>query len=381
MLKSSKTKVAALLLSAIWLAPNVGAQAATLATLHPFVGDTDGANPQTAPIIDVATGYVFGTTNTGGPANFGTVYQINTYGAAYKTLYDFKGDKDGAYPSGITLLKDGDLYGVTRKGGNGSVGPASFGVIFKLFTRYRTANILHRFDGTLQGPNSPLVADTAGNFYGTTEQGKAFKFSAALQVTSLYSFEGVSYGLAFGPDDHLYATSIAGGTANLGALYRIATSGSGMIVHNFTGNFSGRSPWGALWKDAKGVLYGTAALGGHGFGGLNAGLAFEYTPAAGIKTVLTLTGSRSNGQPETPMGALVGDSQGYLYGTSKFGGKYGLGTVYKFKPFAAPTVLHSFTGKYPVTGLAIDRSDALYGVTSQGGDEKCNCGTFFKITQ
>jgi uncharacterized repeat protein (TIGR03803 family) len=384
MQNSSKTKVAALLLSAIWLAPNVGAQAATFKVLHSFAGSSDGASPQTAPVIDEEAGIIFGTTNKGGPLDFGTVYEIHPSGDFYKVLFAFRGkdSNDGAYPSGITVQPSGlrsaalasarpppyALYGVTSRGGSG------FGVLFKL-TRAGVETILHRFDSTVGAPNSPLVADRYGNLYGTGETCTAFIYTTAGEVKPLYSFgSNLPNGLAFGPDGHLYGTTYTGGSGS-GALYKIMLSG-GSIIHNFSRSES--SPNGDLWKDAKGTLFGTTRHGSDSGGG-----AYQYT-LEGVKTVLTLRGEPSEG-PVTPMGGLVGDSQGYLYGTTKFGGKYGRGTVYKFKPFAAPTVLYSFTGnadgKYPLTGLAIDQSGALYGVTSQGGDEKCNCGTLFKITQ
>jgi uncharacterized repeat protein (TIGR03803 family) len=98
-----------------------------------------------------------------------------------------------------------------------------------------------------------------------------------------------------------------------------------------------------------------------------------------------------------PNGPLVADATGALYGTTYMGGNgggnCGCGTVFKLTPSGSgyvESVLYSFKldgndGHYPVAGLAIDSSGALYGTTSSGGfaTRQCSdsgCGTVFKLT-
>jgi uncharacterized repeat protein (TIGR03803 family) len=97
---------------------------------------------------------------------------------------------------------------------------------------------------------------------------------------------------------------------------------------------------------------------------------------------------------EPGSGPLVRDSVGNIYGTTYFGGAsrncngVGCGAVFKIDASGKETVLYSFThgadGAFPPPGLTRDASGNLYGVASNGGDDKCNppqgCGTVFRIT-
>lgn len=87
---------------------------------------------------------------------------------------------------------------------------------------------------------------------------------------------------------------------------------------------------------------------------------------------------------------LLKDASGNLYGTAEAGGKFGKGVVFKLLPNGATGkysehVLHNFCsktncpdGKSPVGGLIMDVSGNLYGVTEQGG--KSDGGVIFKMT-
>jgi uncharacterized repeat protein (TIGR03803 family) len=89
-----------------------------------------------------------------------------------------------------------------------------------------------------------------------------------------------------------------------------------------------------------------------------------------------------------PHGALILDGQGNLYGVSYYGGNhqcfsYGCGTVFKLDTKGKFTTLHKFSGgsagMFPQEGLVRDNAGNLLGMTLQGGDGKCNCGTIFKV--
>ena len=117
------------------------------------------------------------------------------------------------------------------------------------------------------------------------------------------------------------------------------------------------------------------------------------------KTVLySFKGYPTDG--DGPMGGLIQDAAGNIYGTTEFGGSYscpttsglsGCGTVFKLDPSGQETVLHAFTGgadgSSPVSGLAMDAQGVLYGTTTTGGTLGCGshghdfgCGVVFKIT-
>jgi uncharacterized repeat protein (TIGR03803 family) len=86
---------------------------------------------------------------------------------------------------------------------------------------------------------------------------------------------------------------------------------------------------------------------------------------------------------DLPNGDLIGDSAGNFYGTTQLGGTSGLGIVFQLDPKDEETVLYSFTGALdggmPIGGLVRDAAGNLYGVTSSGGDSACSCGTVFRL--
>jgi uncharacterized repeat protein (TIGR03803 family) len=92
-----------------------------------------------------------------------------------------------------------------------------------------------------------------------------------------------------------------------------------------------------------------------------------------------------------PQGTLIEDSAGNLYGITKAGGAYGVGSVYELSPPAGGgltwtlTTLYSFVpygggGYVPISELIQDSSGAFYGTTYYGGDPICSCGVVYKLT-
>jgi uncharacterized repeat protein (TIGR03803 family) len=92
-----------------------------------------------------------------------------------------------------------------------------------------------------------------------------------------------------------------------------------------------------------------------------------------------------------PQGALLEDSAGNLYGTTRAGGTYGVGTVFEMSPPAVLggawtlTTLYNFVpygsgGYVAVSDLITDSTGAFYGTTYSGGNPVCNCGVVYKLT-
>jgi uncharacterized repeat protein (TIGR03803 family) len=108
------------------------------------------------------------------------------------------------------------------------------------------------------------------------------------------------------------------------------------LLHTFTGGSDGASPAG-LVQDARGNLYGTTLFGGTA----NLGTVFKLD-ATGTETVL----HSFTGPPDglDPLGVLILDAAGNLYGTTQSGGTAMQGTVFKLDAARTETVLHSFTG-------------------------------------
>jgi uncharacterized repeat protein (TIGR03803 family) len=168
------------------LAPNQGGSGWTETVLYRFCSQThctDGSGP--SGLIMDAAGNLYGTTNTGGARNWGTVFKLtpNQNGGWIETvIYSFCSNPDascltGAHPDGrLVMDAAGNLYGTAPMGGNGS------GTVFELTPDQSgttwTATALHGFcpnwncaDG--QNPHGDLAIDAAGNLYGTTHYGGA----------------------------------------------------------------------------------------------------------------------------------------------------------------------------------------------------------------
>jgi len=153
------------------------------------------------------------------------------------------------------------------------------------------------------------------------------------------------------------------------------------LLYSFTGGTDGRTPLGGVILDAAGNLYGTTSQGGNLACSLGCGTVFKVE-RAGNETVLYSFAGTGAGDGEYPNAALVRDAAGTLYGTTVGGGASGYGTVFKLDTTGKETVLYSFTGtggdgKSPFAGVVRDGQGNLYGTTQAGG--VLNYGTVFKL--
>lgn len=325
--------------------------------LYSFSGGSDGGDPASALTSD-GSGNLYGTTVVGG-AGYGTVFELSpaSNGRWKETvLYSFSGGSDGKNPYGGVIFDSAgkNLYGTTVAGGTGGVCVGDgCGVVFELTPSGSTWNesVIHNFKDSNDGnlPGGALVFDKAGNLYGTT------------------------------PD---------GGTHQLGTVYTLTLGKNGQwkekVIHNFTGGRDGAvGSLGSLLTDGAGNVYGVSELGGsHG-----AGTAFAMSMSGGKWKLNTLYGFRGQPNAGFPYGGLIFDKAGNLYGTTGYGGKNGLGSVFKLTNVNGKwreSRLYSFKGgkdgSLTTTTLVFDASGNLYGTTSMGGDTGCDCGTVFKLT-
>jgi uncharacterized repeat protein (TIGR03803 family) len=175
----------------------------------------------------------------------------------------------------------------------------------------------------------------------------------------------------------------------LACIFPASTLASDTILFSFTGR-TGAHPFGALISDGAN-LYGTTYDGGV-FG---AGTIFELvqtTSGSYSEIVLySFSGDRDGG---FPIGGLIRDSNGALYGTTSCGGSSncvsgtgGFGVVFRFSP-AGYEPLHTFTGGAdggnPAASLTFDKAMNLYGTTMAGGRGTCEkhpgCGVVFELS-
>ena len=338
-------------------------------TLYGFTGGSDGNTPD-APLAFGPDGVVYGTTFYGGVSGMcdeqgcGTVFSLRPPPAPCKSelcpwlktvLYRFTGENDGAAPAfgALAIDRTGNLYGTTT-----TAGADEHGDIYELAhdNGQWTLNVLHSFTGYGDGGSSwsGVTFDSAGNLYGTTEEGGLYQ----------------------------------NGTA-----FELSPSGQGWIlssIHQFVLNSDGYRGVGNLLLDSHGNLWGTNEYGGSGGGGT----AYELTPSNGSWGFSVLYSFTAVYGSQAP---LVMDQAGNLYGTTVNGGTYRQGTVFELTPSGGGwnyTVLHNFTGGgdggNPYGQIVQDARGNLYGTTLAGGrtgsgaecEETINhtCGVVWEIT-
>lgn len=156
--------------------------------------NTDGEDPSSGLLIDAA-GDLFGTTQNGGMIGGsqvgvgGTVFEaVRESGGGYSlnTLVTFDG-ADGHYPENAALIADaaGDLFGTTSGGGTSGLGTV-FEIAKGSGGYSMTPKVLVSFDqANGQDPVAGLVADAAGNLFGTTYQGGALGGGTVFEIQKI----------------------------------------------------------------------------------------------------------------------------------------------------------------------------------------------------
>jgi len=359
--------------------------------LYSFSGTNgDGASPGVGLIL-AANGSFYGTTYGGGYSNLGTVFRIDHDGSHYAVLKSFGQAGDGAEPAGgLIQASNGALYGTTLQGGGHNLG-----TVFSINTDGSGYLVLKDFAGGSGDGAEPwgaLVQGADGRLYGTTtlggsnNLGTVFKLDLAgggYQV--LRSFTGKlgdgskpNAALAQGSDGALYGTTAAGGAANQGTVFRINQDGTGYsVLHQFDKR-DGANPYAPPIFGTNGVLYGTTRAGG----AYSNGTVFRINPdGSGYRALHNFTGGADGADP---VGALVQGSDGLLYGTAFDGGSMGsLGTAFRLDLAGAVyTVIHNFLmtggdGCNPQDALVAATNGCLYGTTQNGGTY--DQGAIFKM--
>jgi len=292
---------------------------------------------------------------------------------------------------------------------------------------FAAERVIHTFTGGKDGIGSnDLIADRAGNLYGTTFNGggsagagTVYELSPPTQQggawteTILYSFSyallgngiGPKAGLAMDSAGNLFGTTWLGGPAGGGLVFELSPppqkggAWTYSLLYDFSAPNDGYSPQARLLLDHAGNLYGTTTAGGTGGCAGGCGGVFKLAPpaqpgGAWNETVLfNFSGTFETGGGTS--GGLTMDERGALYGTTYSGSGGQSGTVFRLTPprtvgkHWAHTVLYAFAGgadgTAPEAEVVFDKNGNLYGTTNYGGNGGPNCfgtscGTVFQLT-
>lgn len=254
----------------------------------------------------------------------------------YETVHSFGftnliGRNPGA---ALSFASDGRLYGTARLGGR-----ANRGTVYTVAPDGSGFLVLH-------------------NFYGTNGSTPAAE-------------------VLVGKDGRLYGTTVQGGAADKGVVYRMEKDGSGFeLLHQFgESENDGANPSGSLLEASDGWLYGTCSAGGK----TNAGTLFCLQPAGNeYRTVRDLDPAEAS----TPQSGMIEARDGRLYGTATRGGSGDFGAVFGLnKDGSQFTVEHEFDGADgigPTANLTEGSDGALYGTAREGGF--FGFGTVFRVS-
>lgn len=295
--------------------------------------DNSAAGPLPSRLASSADGNFYGTLQTGGTNNLGTVFRMTEDGSL-STIGTFD-ETNGTDPSGGLLYgSDGAFYGTTARGSSWPP-PSGSGSVFRVTTNGEITTLAQFFGTNGSYPNGDLAQDRDGNLYGTTrfggggmtngDGGTLFRVHTNGELTVLFAFNGTNGnaptgGLVQGLDGAFYGTTSAGGEFGAGTVFRITTNRELATLVDFTGT-NGARPAGRLIIGPGGAFYGTTTSSYNGDGTL-----FRITTNGVLTTLASFDFSRDGG---TPVGPLLLGQDGMLYGTALAGGRQGGGTIFR----------------------------------------------------
>jgi uncharacterized repeat protein (TIGR03803 family) len=146
-----------------------------------------------------------------------------------------------------------------------------------------------------------------------------------------------------------------------------------------------KNPIGNLIFDTAGNLYGTTSGGGSAKCPGGCGVVYKLAPNPHGTWAVSILHAFTGADGFSAFAGLTLDAAGNLYGTTLYGGADGYGVVFKLKPNSSgwsETVLHTFIGfgAGPVAPVIFDPAGNLYGTTNDG-NHAFHYGLVFEITR
>lgn len=358
------------------------------------VNDPIGSNPVSA-LIQASDGSFYGTVPAPIGGSFGAVFRFvpGALCGTLATVHAFGGGADGSSPTAALLqASDGALYGTTPS--QQRVGEASGGTIFKVLPTGGAYAVLHRLTGSIDGalPYPSITQASDGTLYGTSfaggsaNLGTVFKLLPGGAVIVLADFPGSSDTTASGAQPSSPVIEAIDGDfygRAYNRIFKITPAGALSAVHLFSLSGRGRLPEPGFIQAADGNFYGALDVGPvvtspppvdfHASGSI-----YRTAPDGSTTILYYFKGGADGANPTGLLQAIDGD----FYGLTLNGGTAGVGTAFKLTPSGVFTLLHTFAGgddgAAPRSGLVQASDGNFYGTTSAGG--AFGDGTIFRMT-
>lgn len=351
-----------------------------------------------AGLLLAADGRLYGTAQSGGRYDGGTLFRLNTDGTGFSVLRESNERARGISPLGKLVEHNGRLYGTTVQGGFDVAGTSAVanqdsgaGVMFAIDRNGTNYSVLHNFIGSaLSHEPRGLVLSSDGRFYGSTDTGGTIGLGGVFGINVDGSGFNALHGYGTFPDH------TSGPRANMvrgidGRLYGMKYDGRIIAINANGGGYTlvralanggseGSGPrfgHGGIISASDGRLYGTTFEGGANGGGTLIGLNTDGTGFLVLRHFTSATDGYWSWAPP------VEGSDGRLYGTNSEGGPGGWGTLwFLLKDGTGFTPLSPFNtanGYKPHSSLVEGADGRLYGATSAGGNH--GDGTLYGINR
>jgi uncharacterized repeat protein (TIGR03803 family) len=325
------------------------------------------------PVAEASDGYLYGTGMLGGVNGEGTVFKVKKDGTDLRVIRHFAINESPSYAQSVFQASDGKLYAACDKQVyRMNLDGTDLTILRSFVADGAPGTIIEASDGVLYGTASGVDMSNVGHIFKMNKDGTSY--------VVLRSFTGGASdgkwpysGVVEGPGGFLYGTTVAGGPADLGSIFRVAKDGSSYTVLKFftAATTDGASPWSAPLVGSDGQIYGVTTVGGSA----NFGAIYKLAPDGSGFTVLHSFLGAANGDGSAPNYGGLTERGGQLYGITAGGGTFTRGTIYRLNQDGSGyTIVFNF-GALPTdacspTGTLINSADGnFYGTAfrSAGG--------------